>query len=130
MCEYYNYCCFRDKFIRYAYCDQCMRPINYYDVLGAYSSFATVSEGYQMNEMEYMNTPNVVCNGVAMSALTKQEVLMGVVEAPEIQSEVFIERGKQSVFERVQRFGEITTIGGLLAYGYGFNNIKEEITNG
>ena len=104
--------------------------INYYDVLGAYSSFATVSEGTLMNQLEYMNIPNVVCNDVAMSALTKQEVLMGVVEAPEIQSEVFIERGKQSVFERIQRFGEITTIGGLLTYGYGFNNIKEEITNG
>ena len=62
--------------------------------------------------------------------LTKEEVLMNVCQPTEIQSEVFIERGKQSVFERIQRFGEISTIGGLLTYGYGFNNIKEEITNG
>ena len=108
--------------------------INYYDVgaSGNYTTYATQSSGMLIDYYDY-TVPTVsspICGPTQMSAITKQEVLMGVVEAPEIQSEVFIERGKQSVFERIQRFGEISTIGGLLTYGYGFNNIKEEITNG
>mgnify|MGYP001202975186 CR=1 FL=1 len=59
--------------------------------------------------------------------LVKEEVLMNVCQPTEIQSEVFIERGKQSVFETNQRLGEVRTIGGLLIYGYGFYNIKEQI---
>ena len=113
-----------------AYTGYSITDVNYIDSIG-YSTFATQSDGILLDDIEYMSVaPPGICNGIAMSALTKQEVLMGVVEAPEVQSEVFIERGKQSVFERIQRFGEIHTIGGLLTYGYGFNNIKEEITNG
>ena len=52
---------------------------------------------------------------------------MNVCQPTEIQSEVFIERGKQSVFETNQRLGEVRTIGGRLIYGYGFYNIKEQI---
>ena len=59
--------------------------------------------------------------------LTKEEVLMNVCEPTEIQSEVFMERGKQSVFEPNQRLGEVTTIGGLQIYGYGFYNINKQI---
>ena len=59
--------------------------------------------------------------------LVKEEVLMNVCQPTEIQSEVFIERGKQSVFETNQRLGEVNTIGGLQIYGYGFYNIKEQI---
>jgi len=68
-------------------------------------------------------TPIEICR----EPLTKEEVLMNVCQPTEIQSEVFIERGKQSVFEPNQRLDEVKTIGGLEIYGYGFYNIKEEI---
>lgn len=64
---------------------------------------------------------------LCMDPLTKEEVLMNVCEPPKIQSEVFIERGTQTVFEPNQRLGEINTIGGLEIYGYGFYNIKRQI---
>ena len=64
---------------------------------------------------------------ICREPLTKEEVLMNVCQPTEIQSEVFIERGKQSVFEPNQRLGEVKTIGGLKIYGYGFYNIKEQI---
>lgn len=68
-------------------------------------------------------TPIELCR----EPLTKEEVLMNVCQPTEIQSEVFIERGKQSVFETNQRLDEVKTIGGLKIYGYGFYNIKEQI---
>ena len=68
-------------------------------------------------------TPIELC----MDPLTKEEVLMNVCQPTEIQSEVFIERGTQTVFEPNQRLGEVNTIGGLEIYGYGFYNIKKQI---
>jgi hypothetical protein len=58
--------------------------------------------------------------------LTKEEVLMGVCDQPEIQSEIFIERGKQSVMEPNLRLGEITTMGGLINHGYKYFRIKKQ----
>ena len=57
--------------------------------------------------------------------LTKEEVLMGVCDQPEIQSEIFIERGKQSVMEPNLRLGEINTMGGLINHGYKYFRIKK-----
>ena len=68
-------------------------------------------------------TPVQLCR----EPITKEEVLMNVCQPTEIQSEVFIERGKQTVFEPNQRLGEVNTIGGLEIYGYGFYNIKTQI---
>ena len=65
---------------------------------------------------------------LCMSAITKEEVLINVCQEVEIQSELFINRGKQSVFESSQRLGEIDTIGALEIYGYGFYQINQELT--
>jgi hypothetical protein len=55
--------------------------------------------------------------------LTKEEFLMNVVQKPETYSDVFIERGKVSVFERPQRLAQVSTIGELELHGYGYYNI-------
>ena len=67
-------------------------------------------------------TPMELC----MEPLTKEEALINVCQPTEIQSDVFIERGKQSVLSPNQRLGEVKTIGGLQNYGYGYYNIKNE----
>ena len=55
--------------------------------------------------------------------LTKEEFLMNVVQKPETYSDIFIERGKVSVFERPQRLAQVSTIGELELHGYGYYNI-------
>jgi hypothetical protein len=55
--------------------------------------------------------------------MTKQEVLMGVIDQPQIQTNVYIERGKNSAYERVQRLGEVDNLGDMENYGYGFFNV-------
>ena len=57
------------------------------------------------------------------SAITKNEVLLNVIDEAEIQSNVFIERGKNSALERIQRLGEVDNVGDLEKYGYKFFNV-------
>lgn len=87
---------------------------------------------YTINNIDYYDysdgTTVFVVSGVSSvdytcSAITKNEVLLNVVFEPEIQSNVFIERGKNSGLERTIRLGEIDNIGDLEKYGYRFFNI-------
>ena len=60
-----------------------------------------------------------------MSGITKQEALMNSVDPIQIQSNVFIERGRVSPFERIERLGEVTSTGGITKYGYKFFNVQK-----
>ncbi len=57
--------------------------------------------------------------------ITKLESLLKVMDQPQIQTDVFLERGKNSAYERVQRLGEVDNLGDLLNYGYGFFNVQK-----
>jgi len=59
------------------------------------------------------------------TTITKFEYLMNVIEQPEIQSNVFIERGKYSGLENFRRIGEVNNTGALESYGYGFFDVKK-----
>ena len=71
------------------------------------------------------NSSGLTSNDLVESAITKQEVLINVVDSPEIQSEIFIERGKLSGFESLQRLGEVDNLGDMESYGYGYYKINE-----
>jgi hypothetical protein len=87
---------------------------------------------YTINDMDYYDyedgTTIFVLSGVTpidvvCSAITKQEFLLNVVDEPEIQSAVLVERGKNSALERFMRLGEVDNVGDLTKYGYGFFNV-------
>ncbi len=91
---------------------------------------------YTINDVSYYDYPDgttlyienssgLTENDLSVSAITKQEVLLDMVSSPEIQSEVFIERGKNSAFEGIERLGEVDNIGDLTRYGYGFYKINK-----
>lgn len=87
-----------------------INDIDYYDYVDGTTIFIVESSG--------ITSDTIVCLG-----LTKNEVLLNVIDEPEIQSDVFIDRGKVSAYERVQRLNEIDNIGELMTYGYKFYNI-------
>lgn len=87
-----------------------VNEIDYYDYSGGTTIFAVQSSG--------LTSDMLVC-----SAITKNEVLLNVIDEAEVQSNVFIERGKLSALERIERLGEINNIGDLEKYGYSFFNI-------
>lgn len=60
-----------------------------------------------------------------LSAITKNEALLNVIDEPAIESELFIERGKVSGLESMQRLGEIDNLGDITKYGYGFFKVKK-----
>ena len=96
-----------------------------------YNPLATLDDGTCLYTLDFPEEGTNFLDGSVMQLcrepLTKEEVLMNVCQPTEIQSEVFIERGKQTVYEPNQRLGEVNTIGGLEIYGYGFYNIKTQI---
>jgi hypothetical protein len=60
----------------------------------------------------------------SLSALTKEEYLFGIISVPEIQNDVFIDRGKTTVFEKHLKLSGIKNINELVRYGNGYFNIN------
>lgn len=90
--------------------------------------------GYTINDIDYYDYPDgttifvVQSSGftpdwLVCSALTKNEAFLNIIDEPEIQSNVFIDRGKNSGLESVQRLNEVDNLGDLIKYGYKFFNI-------
>jgi hypothetical protein len=89
---------------------------------------------YTINDIDYydyndgttifiVQTSGITSDMLVCSALTKNEVLLNVIDEAEVQTDVFIDRGKVSAYERVQRLNEVDNIGELTNYGYKFFNI-------
>lgn len=87
--------------------------IDYYDYVDGTTIFIVSSSGY-------------TSDNIILSAITKNEALLNVIDEAEILSSVFVERGKNSAYESVQRLGEVDTLGDLQKYGYGFFNIEKQ----
>jgi hypothetical protein len=92
---------------------------------------------YTINGVDYYDYPNGTTlyviessgfteNDLILSALTKNEALINVIDQPEVQSNIFIERGKMSALEYIQRLGEVDNVGDLTKYGYGFFNVEKQ----
>jgi len=90
-----------------------IQDVNYFDYPNGKTTFVMESSG-------------LTSNMITAEPITKEEVLFGVVSSPEIQSQIFIDRGKNSAFEGIQRLGEVDNMGDLVSYGYGFFKIKEQ----
>ena len=65
-------------------------------------------------------------NDLILSAITKNEGLLNVIDQPEVQTDVVVERGKQSVNEYIARLGEVDNVGDLEKYGYKFFKVKKD----
>lgn len=96
-------------------------PFTGYTIQG--TNYVDFEDGYTV----YMfNSSGLTSNWMVQSAMTKNEALLNVVFDPEVQSDIFIERGKNSAQERVERIGEVDNIGDLENYGYGFFNFETQ----
>ena len=65
-------------------------------------------------------------SNTSLSALTKEEYLLKKVFPPEVESDVFIDRGTNNVSENHLRMSEIESLDHLLKYGNGFYNIIKQ----
>jgi hypothetical protein len=62
----------------------------------------------------------------SLSAITKEEYLLGIISKPEIENDVFIDRGIASVLDVHLRLSEISNLSELQRYGNGFYNLTKE----
>jgi hypothetical protein len=67
----------------------------------------------------------LVPDEIVLSALTKNEALMNVIDQPEIITNVYIERGKYTPHENIMRIGEVDSVGDLQKYGYKYFNVEK-----
>jgi hypothetical protein len=63
---------------------------------------------------------------VSLSALTKEEYLFGIISPPEVQSDVFIDRGSTSVLDMHLKLSEIGNISELTRYGNGYYKLNKQ----
>ena len=90
-----------------------IQNVDYYDYSNGLTLFFTQSSGFTRDNIE-------------VRPITKDESLIKIIDQGQIQTDVFVERGKNSGFERIQRLGEVNNLGMLENYGYGFFNIVEK----
>ena len=87
--------------------------VNYFDYVDGTTIFFEQSSGFTDNNLTQV-------------PITKDEVLLKVVDQAQIQTNIFIERGKNSAYERIQRLGEVDNLGDMINYGYGFFNVEKK----
>lgn len=105
--------------------------IKYGDIFGVIEDISDNFTGYTIQGIKYFDyssnftvyiapTSGITTDMIVASAITKEEHMLHVVSQVEIQTDVFVERGKNSVYEKLQRIGEVNNINDLVRYGGGF----------
>ena len=90
-----------------------INSVNYYSYVDGTTIYFEQSSGFTNNNL-------------TAEPITKNETLLKVYDQPQIQTDIFIERGKNSAYERVQRLGEVDNLGDMINYGYGFFNVESK----
>lgn len=62
----------------------------------------------------------------SLSAITKEEYLFGITQLPEVESDVFIDRGSTTVLEKHLRLSEIESLEHLERYSNGFYTLVKQ----
>jgi hypothetical protein len=106
-------------------------------IWGAITNTATTFTAYTVNLVDYYDyidgttiffeqSSGFTDSNLTARPITKEEVLLKAVDQPQIQTNVFVERGKNSAYERIQRMGEVDNLGDMINYGYGFFNVEKK----
>jgi hypothetical protein len=72
------------------------------------------------------NTSNYLMESVIDKMITRNEHFIGFIDDPVVYSDIFIQRGQQSVLESTLRLCEIDNVGLLQIYGNGYFNIRKQ----
>ena len=100
-------------------------------VYGKVTNINNLFTAYTIQDINYVDYPFGVTTFEAKSKgltkdtakiapITKNEALLKSVDEVQVFSNVFVERGKNSGYEKVQRLGEVKTLQDMEKYGYGY----------
>ena len=107
------------------------------EVLGVVNDISVDYTGYTIQNVDYYDYPNGLTiyfqnssgtteNMIDAVPITKEPILMGVIDQPQISSDVFVERGKNTAYEQIRRLGEVSTLSEMENYGYGYFIIEKK----
>lgn len=94
----------------------------------AYTINGVIYHDYEDYTIYFTDSYGYVPDEIILTAITKNEALINVIDQPEIITSVFIERGKNSPLENVMRLGEVDNVGDLKKYGYKYFTIEKVST--
>lgn len=105
------------------------------DVYGVINNIAPVFTAYTIQNIDYYDYSNgetlffVQSSGLTENELTaefyyKNPALQKAVGDAEIVTNLYVERGKNSAYEFIQRLGEVDSVGDLQNYGYRYFNVE------
>ena len=105
------------------------------DVFGVVTEITDTYTAYTIQNINYVDFSDGETNYFIQSSgftsdfmvsepLVKEEFLIGINGEPTAYSDVFIDRGKNSALERIERLGEVNSVGTLEKYGYKFFNVE------
>ena len=106
-------------------------------IWGAITDVTVIYTAYTVNGVNYYDyndgttiyfepSSGLTENNLTAVPITKDEVLLKVIDQAQVQTNVFVERGKNSAYERIQRLGEVDNLGDMINYGYGFFNVIDK----
>ena len=95
------------------YYDYTIDGLKYRDYSDGYTMITGTTSGYTKEE-------------VFNKMITRDEHFIGFIDEPTIYSDIFVERGKQSILESNFRLSEIDNTGELEIYGNGFFNVQKQ----
>lgn len=90
-----------------------IQDVDYYDYVDGTSIFFENSSGFTSDMLTAV-------------PITKDELLLKIQDQPQIVTDVFVERGKNTAYQQVQRLGEVSTLSELINYGYGYYTIENK----
>lgn len=100
------------------------------DNAGNYSAYTIDNLSYKDYSDGYTvitgNTSAYSKEEVFNNAITRNEHFLGFIEEPDIYSDIFVERGKQSVLENNFRLCEIDNVGEFDIYENGLFNVRKQ----
>jgi hypothetical protein len=94
----------------------------------AYTINGVVYHDYEDFTIYFTDSYGIVSGDTVLSAITKNEALLNVIDQPEIITNVYIERGKYTPLENVMRIGEVDNVGDLEKYGYKYFIVEKVST--
>jgi len=88
-----------------------IQGVDYYDFKDGTTRYFVQSSGLTQNEL-------------TAQFYYKDPALQKSVGDAEVVTNFYIERGKNSAYEQIQRLGEVDSLGDLINYGYGFFKVE------
>jgi len=104
-------------------------------LFGVVNNISPLFTGYTIQGVDYYDFKDgttryfVQSSGLTQNELTaqfyyKDPALQKSVGDAEVVTNFYIERGKNSAYEQIQRLGEVDSLGDLINYGYGFFKVE------